>query len=185
YLIEAGYLFETGARIEDVDESMLDFGMPMGPLRLIDEVGVDVSQHVADTLAQKYANRMTTPGVLTRMLEAKLLGKKGGRGFYVHGAKGKEPDVNMETDKFQQSKDSANLDRKTLRDRMVYLMVNEAARCLEERIVASPEDVDFGMIMGTGFAPFSGGPLRFADRVGIETVVAEMNDLAARGETRF
>jgi len=185
YLIEAGHLFETGARIEDIDESMLDFGMPMGPLRLIDEVGVDVSQHVADNLAQKYSSRMTTPAVLPRMLEAKLVGKKGGRGFYLHGAKGKEPVVNMETDKFQLSKDSANFDRKALRDRMVYLMINEAARCLEERIVASPEDVDFGMIMGTGFAPFRGGPLRYADRLGIETIVAEMNDLAARGETRF
>jgi len=128
---------------------------------------------------------MTTPAVLPRMLEAKLVGKKGGRGFYLHGAKGKEPVVNMETDKFQLSKDSANFDRKAVRDRMVYLMINEAARCLEERIVASPEDVDFGMIMGTGFAPFRGGPLRYADRLGIETIVAEMNDLAARGETRF
>jgi len=185
YLIEAGHLFETGARIEDVDESMLDFGMPMGPLRLIDEVGVDVSQHVADTLAARYADRMTTPRVLARLLEAKLLDRKGDRGFYLHGAKGKEPVVNMETDKFQESKDSANLHRDALRDRMVFLMVNEAARCLEERVVATPEDVDFGMIMGTGFAPFRGGPLRYADRTGIEKIVSEMNDLVARGETRF
>jgi 3-hydroxyacyl-CoA dehydrogenase/enoyl-CoA hydratase/3-hydroxybutyryl-CoA epimerase len=183
YLIEAGYLFETGARVEDIDESMLEFGMPMGPLRLIDEVGVDVSQHVADTLAAKFSDRMTTPKVLSRMLEAKLLGRKGGRGFYVHA--GKEPAMNMEIDKFQESQASANLDRKALRDRMVYLMINEAARCLEEHVVASPEDVDFGMIMGTGFAPFRGGPLRYADRLGIKTVVDEMNDLAGRGETRF
>ena len=185
YLIEAGHLFESGARIEDIDEAMLDFGMPMGPLRLIDEVGVDVAQHVADTLAKQYADRMKTPHVLARMLEAKMLGKKGGRGFYVHAGKGKEAVVNMETDKFQEKQGSANLDRKALRDRMVFLMVNEAARCLEERVVASPEDVDFGMIMGTGFAPFRGGPLRFADRAGIQSMVADMNDLVARGETYF
>src|SRR5207237_4511919 len=87
YLIEAGHLFESGARVEDIDETMLDFGMPMGPLRLIDEVGIDVAQHVADTLAQKFSSRMDTPAVLNRMLEAKLLGRKGGRGFYIYSGK--------------------------------------------------------------------------------------------------
>jgi len=184
YLIEAGHLFESGARVEDIDEAMLEFGMPMGPLRLIDEVGVDVAQHVADTLAQKFSSRMDTPAVLTRMLEAKLLGRKGGRGFYIYSGK-KDPVVDADIDRLQRSQSSANLSRQDLRNHMVFLMVNEAARCLEERIVDSPEDVDFGMIMGTGFAPFRGGPLRYADRTGISSLVHEMDQLASRGEARF
>ena len=178
YLIEAAHLFESGARVEDIDETMLDFGMPMGPLRLIDEVGVDVAQHVADTLAQKFSSRLKTPNLLRRMLEAKMLGRKGRRGFYVYPpGKGKDPYVDPSIDNFQGAPGSANLDRAHLRDRMVFLMVNEAARCLEEKVVASAEDVDFGMIMGTGFSPFLGGPLRFADQFGIPELVQQMTEL--------
>ncbi len=179
YLIEAGHLFESGARVEDIDESMLDFGMPMGPLRLIDEVGVDVSH------ASKFSERLYSPRVLTNMLQEGLLGKKSGRGFYVHHQKSREPDVNPEIDKFHSDASCASLRREELRSRMVLLMVNEAARCLEEGIVAEAADVDFAMIMGTGFAPFRGGPLRFADFVGTRQIVQELKQLAGKGELRF
>jgi len=185
YLIEAGHLFESGARVEDVDEAMLEFGMPMGPLRLIDEVGVDVSQHVADTLAAKFSTRLSAPALLGKMLQAGLLGRKNGRGFYLHARNQKEPDVNPQIDQFHIDARAANLSREQLRTRMVMLMVNEAARCLEEGIVAEAADADFGMIMGTGFAPFRGGPLRYADHLGAAQVVAEMNGLASAGAPRF
>jgi len=185
YLIEAGYLCESGARIEDVDEAMLDFGMPMGPLRLIDEVGVDVANHVAETIAANFSPRLRAPEILPKMLKAGLLGRKSGRGYYIYGGRGKEPRVNPEIDQFHCDTISAALGRDTLRARMVMLMVNEAARCLEEGIVGEAADVDFGMIMGTGFAPFRGGPLRFADSMGISKVVEEMKELASRGESRF
>jgi 3-hydroxyacyl-CoA dehydrogenase/enoyl-CoA hydratase/3-hydroxybutyryl-CoA epimerase len=184
YLIEAGYLFEHGARVEDVDECMLDFGMPMGPLRLIDEVGLDVCNHVATDLASKFADRMHAPEVLTKMIKDGHLGKKSGRGFYEHPAKG-EADVSPDVDEYYHDSRCAGLPRETLRNRMVFLMVNEAVRCLEEGIVSGPEDVDFGMIMGTGWAPFLGGPLRFADHAGIAQLVAEMKLLAGGGEVRF
>jgi 3-hydroxyacyl-CoA dehydrogenase/enoyl-CoA hydratase/3-hydroxybutyryl-CoA epimerase len=184
YLIEAGYLFEHGARVEDVDECMLDFGMPMGPLRLIDEVGLDVCNHVATDLASKFADRMHAPEVLTKMIKDGHLGKKSGRGFYEHPAKG-EADVSPNVDEYYHDSKCAGLPRETLRNRMVFLMVNEAARCLEEGIVSGPEDVDFGMIMGTGWAPFLGGPLRFADHAGVTQLVAEMKLLAGHGEVRF
>jgi 3-hydroxyacyl-CoA dehydrogenase/enoyl-CoA hydratase/3-hydroxybutyryl-CoA epimerase len=185
YLMEAGYLVENGARVEDIDEAMLDFGMPMGPLRLIDEVGLDVSDHVARDLAEKFSDRLTRPEVLGRMIEAGLLGRKSGRGFYVHRTNGKEPDVNPNIDTFHSGTNAANLTREELRARMVLLMVNEAARCLEEGLVQDPADVDFGMIMGTGFAPFRGGPLRYADAEGLPRLAGQMADLAARGEPRF
>jgi 3-hydroxyacyl-CoA dehydrogenase/enoyl-CoA hydratase/3-hydroxybutyryl-CoA epimerase len=185
YLIEAGHLFECGARVEDIDEAMLDFGMPMGPLRLIDEVGVDVANHVAETIAAKFSPRLGAPQVLHEMLETGLLGRKNGRGFYVHTKGNKEPDVNPGIDTFQRGTFAATLNRAELQSRMVLLMINEAARCLEEGVVAEPADVDFGMIMGTGFAPFLGGPLRFADYVGVSQLVEEMAKLATKDAPRF
>jgi 3-hydroxyacyl-CoA dehydrogenase/enoyl-CoA hydratase/3-hydroxybutyryl-CoA epimerase len=184
YLIEAGSLFEHGARVEDIDECMLEFGMPMGPLRLIDEVGVDVSNHVAADLANKFSDRMHAPEVLTKMLADGLLGKKTGKGFYLHGKKGNEPQINPRIDRYKIDASYAKLSRDELSNRMVLLMINEAARCLEGGIVEDPADVDFGMIMGTGFAPFLGGPLRLADSVGLPKVVDEMKRLA-ENELRF
>jgi 3-hydroxyacyl-CoA dehydrogenase/enoyl-CoA hydratase/3-hydroxybutyryl-CoA epimerase len=127
---------------------------------------------------------MHAPQVLTKMIKAGHLGKKGGRGFYEHPANG-EADVSPDVDEYYHDSSCAGLSRETLRNRMVFLMVNEAARCLEEGIVAEPEDVDFGMIMGTGWAPFLGGPLRFADSAGISQLVDEMKQVAGKGEVRF
>jgi 3-hydroxyacyl-CoA dehydrogenase/enoyl-CoA hydratase/3-hydroxybutyryl-CoA epimerase len=185
YLIEAGRLFACGARIEDIDECMLDFGMPMGPLRLIDEVGLDVCNHVATDLATKFSDRMEAPSVLEKMVADKLLGKKSGRGFYVHAKGAHEPDVNPDIDDYHHDASCAKLSRDELQSRMVLLMVNEAARCLEEGVAAEAADVDFGMIMGTGFAPFRGGPLRYADSTGIKQLVDDMKALAGKGELRF
>ena len=183
YLLEAGHLFEHGAQPGELDEAMLEFGLPMGPLRLIDEVGLDVSRHVAETLAASFGAWMHVPKVLGKMLEAGFLGRKCGKGFYLYG-KG-EPQLNPAVRAFQENGFAATLARPTLARRMSLLMVNEAARCIEEGIVAAPEDVDFAMIMGTGFAPFRGGPLRHADAVGSAQVVVQMRQLLAGGAPHF
>ena len=183
YLIEAGHLFEAGASVEDIDEAMLDFGMPMGPLRLLDEVGVDVAHHVAGELEVKFSDRMQTPRVLAQMLKAGLLGRKSERGFYLYNSK--TPEVNSGLSLFQEKDWAKNFAREELQKRMVLLMVNEAARCLEEELVTEPSDVDFAMIMGTGFAPFRGGPLRHADSRGAEKVVGEMKRLVDSGGAYF
>jgi 3-hydroxyacyl-CoA dehydrogenase/enoyl-CoA hydratase/3-hydroxybutyryl-CoA epimerase len=185
YLVEAGTLFERGAAIHDLDEAMLDFGMPMGPMRLLDEVGIDVALHVAQTLAQHYGERMVIPDLLAAMIKAGLLGRKSGRGFYLH-AKGNEAKPNPEVASFQKSASgAASLSQVQLQERMMLLMVNEAARCLEEKIVADPADIDFAMIMGTGFAPFRGGPLRYADAVGVSKLVGQMEALVTSGNRHF
>jgi len=183
YLIEAGHLFEAGASVEHLDEAMLDFGMPMGPLRLLDEVGVDVAHHVAEELELKFSDRMQTPRVLAQMLKAGLLGRKSERGFYLYNSK--TPEVNSGLSLFQEKDWAKNFAREELQKRMVLLMVNEAARCLEEELVTEPSDVDFAMIMGTGFAPFRGGPLRHADSRGAEKVVVEMKRLVDSGGAYF
>ena len=184
YLIEAGNLFEAGAKIEDLDDVMLDFGMPMGPMRLLDEVGLDVSLHVAETLAVHFGDRMKVPGCIRQMTGAGLLGRKNGSGFYLHEkSKGARPNPQIST--YVQSQKGRAITREELQERMVFLMVNEAARCLEEQIVTDPADVDFAMIMGTGFAPFRGGPLRYTDTVGAARLVGAMNHLVASGTAHF
>ena len=184
YLIEAGNLFEAGATITDLDEAMLDFGMPMGPLRLLDEVGLDVSLHVAETLAAVFGDRMKIPVCLRKMTDDGALGRKSGRGFYLHD-KTKEAKPDPQTSIYVRGQDAHALSREELQERMVFLMVNEASRCLQEQVVTDPADVDFAMIMGTGFAPFRGGPLRHTDAVGAAKLAGAMNHLVDSGAAHF
>jgi 3-hydroxyacyl-CoA dehydrogenase/enoyl-CoA hydratase/3-hydroxybutyryl-CoA epimerase len=183
YMVEAGDLFAKGGAVEEIDAAMLDFGMPMGPLRLIDEVGLDVAQDVAATLAAAFPGHMHLPAVLDRMLAASLLGKKSGRGFYIH-SKGKSV-PNLDALKYRDATPGPALDRATMQRHMVLLMVNEAARCIAEKVVAAPADVDFGMIMGAGFAPFRGGPLRYADSLGAASIAAALREEAERSGPHF
>jgi 3-hydroxyacyl-CoA dehydrogenase / enoyl-CoA hydratase / 3-hydroxybutyryl-CoA epimerase len=184
YLLEAVRLFVAGARVETLDESMLDFGMPIGPLRLLDEVGLDVAADVGETLCKAFPDRMQMPGAFAQLLAAKVKGKKTGTGFYQY-RNGRVAGVNRFTTDLQEADEKASLTREQLQDRMVLLMINEAARCLEEGIVEDPKDVDFAMVMGTGFAPFRGGPLRHADRIGIDKVIENLERLTRSKERQF
>jgi len=183
YMVEAGDLFAQGAAIGEVDAAMLDFGMPMGPLRLIDEVGLDVAEDVAATLAAAFPGRMHVPAVISRMMADGLLGRKSGRGFYIHQKAKSAPNPNAA--KYRDTGALPTLDRAAMQRRMVLLMVNEAARCIEEKVVAEPADADFGMIMGAGFAPFRGGPLRYADSLGAAAIVAALREEEARSGAHF
>jgi len=184
YLLEAVRLFNAGAEVTAIDESMLDFGMPMGPLRLLDEVGLDVASDVAQTLCAAFPDRMQMPGFFSRLLEVRIRGRKTGKGFYEY-RNGRVVRVNSAALGLREAEDKAGLSRERLRQRMVLLMINEAARCLEERIVEDPRDVDFAMIMGTGFAPFRGGPLRYADAAGIGRIIEDLRRLNEAGEGQF
>lgn len=181
YLVEAIRIFSEGHSVEAIDRTMLGFGMPMGPLRLNDEVGLDVSLHVGSDLAARVSHLPPLNNVLPRMIEKGWLGKKSGAGFYVYRDRSETP--NPELKELQPSFQPTNADQ--LSDRLVFIMVNEAARVLEEKVVTNPEDVDFGMIMGTGWAPFRGGPLKYADSFGISTVVSRLNHLAGKFGEHF
>ncbi len=185
YLIEAGNLFAAGATIGDLDAAMLDFGMPMGPMRLLDEVGTDVALHVAETLAAAFGDRLNIPAHLREMVKAGQLGRKSGRGYYRHDKSRKDARPDPAVAAYVRSDSARGLSREELRERMVLLMVKEAAGCLEEGIVGAPADIDFAMIMGTGFAPFHGGPLRYADATGLGKLVSRMEKLAASGAKHF
>jgi 3-hydroxyacyl-CoA dehydrogenase/enoyl-CoA hydratase/3-hydroxybutyryl-CoA epimerase len=182
YLVEAVRLFREGHAAPDIDRVMLDFGMPMGPLRLADEVGLDVALHVARDLSQRVPHLAALDDTLPGVIAQKWLGKKSGAGFYLH-PEGSKPNPAVSSPRGATRASPA--DAEMLRDRLVLIMVNEAARCLAENVVASPEDVDFGMILGTGWAPFRGGPLRYADSLGATAVVNRLDTLAREVAPHF
>lgn len=155
YLIEAGRLVDAGIDPARIDVAMLDFGMPMGPLRLLDEIGLDVASHVAGTMQETFGDRFAVPGVLSRLVEAGHLGKKSGRGFYHYGGRRKVTRVAGDGG-------AALPPGPEIAASLAGLMVTEAERCLSEGLVASADEVDLAMILGTGFAPFRGGPLAYA-----------------------
>jgi 3-hydroxyacyl-CoA dehydrogenase / enoyl-CoA hydratase / 3-hydroxybutyryl-CoA epimerase len=177
YMVEAVWLFTEGVPAAAIDRVMVDFGMPMGPMRLADEVGLDVAQHVAKDLERRLPNGVPINDTLEKMVAKGWLGKKSGRGFYTY-ASGKEEAAPAAEMAFLQPAQPRTSDPAAMRDRLVLIMINEAARVLDEGVVAAPEDVDFGMIMGTGWAPFRGGPLRYADTIGTAEIVRRLDVLA-------
>ena len=174
YLLDAAELFESGVEAEKIDNAMTKWGMPMGPLRLIDEIGIDITVDIAATLEKAYGRRDRAPEILKSIRESKLLGRKSGGGFYKY--EGKEQSPNESLAQWRRGGSAKN--DVDLAQRLMFLMINEAARCIEEKVVESPEDADYGMILGTGFAPHRGGPLRFAEEFGLKKVDEEMGRLA-------
>jgi 3-hydroxyacyl-CoA dehydrogenase/enoyl-CoA hydratase/3-hydroxybutyryl-CoA epimerase len=188
YLNEAGWLLADGASIEQIDRAAKKFGMPMGPIRLLDEVGLDIARHAATTLHNAFGARMLPAPPLQSLAQTKRLGKKNGLGFYKYKS-GKEDGIDETI--YQDLANAVPTERgrgpneDEIRKRLVLVMVNEAARVLADRIVKRAGDVDLAMIMGTGFPPFRGGLLRWADSVGAQQIVDQLNDLAARAGRRF
>jgi 3-hydroxyacyl-CoA dehydrogenase/enoyl-CoA hydratase/3-hydroxybutyryl-CoA epimerase len=191
YLNEAGFLLGEGVSVERVDRAAVDFGMPMGPLRLIDEIGIDVMHHVGTILHQGLGERLAPAASLVALHASGRLGKKGGLGFYRHGEK-KEEVVDPEiyavlglADKEDRDPMGAPTEVATLEDRLILARVNEAARALEDGISTSAGDVDLAMIMGTGFPPFRGGLLRYADELGAGTVVDRLGRMEKSAGLRY
>lgn len=164
YLNEAGFLLGDGASIADVDRVARIFGMPMGPFRLIDEVGIDVSGHAGASLHEALGDRLTPSAALVALGQTDRLGRKGGVGFYTY-EKGREKGIDESVYAALSSvlEPRRPFSDKEIRQRLVIAMINEAARILADGIVTTAQDVDLAMIMGTGFPPFRGGLMRFAD----------------------
>ena len=185
YLNEAGWLLTDGATIESVDKVLVQFGMPMGPLRLLDEVGLDVSRHAGRVMYEAFGERLRPAPALEALEKGRRLGKKGGLGFYKYeNGKEKEVDAAIYLELglkrgFRQASDTE------IQERAVFVMINEAARVLEDGIVATPGDVDLGMIMGTGFPPFRGGLLRYADAAGLRHIVSRLEHYEKKFGERF
>jgi 3-hydroxyacyl-CoA dehydrogenase/enoyl-CoA hydratase/3-hydroxybutyryl-CoA epimerase len=173
YLMESMMMLEEGVMPQVIDRVALDFGMPMGPIELADTVGLDVCLYVAENLMQYYGG--TIPERLRMMVANKQLGVKTGKGFYSY-KKGKPV-----KDKLPEG----DAGRKILRERMILRMLNEAAACLRENIVANDDLLDAGMIFGTGFAPFRGGPMHYAKTLGNQAIILRLNELQQQYGERF
>ena len=185
YLTEAGHLLQEGMQIRDLDRVMRAFGMPMGPARLLDEVGLDVIASASQTMETGLGERFKPAPVMKKVFATGVTGKKGGRGFYMY-EDGKRRGVNEEIAAVLRGGSSgAPVTKAVAEQRMVFAMINEAARTLDDRVVVGPEDVDLAMIMGTGFPPFRGGLLRYADSLGLEGITFSLRQLAEEHGPRF
>jgi 3-hydroxyacyl-CoA dehydrogenase/enoyl-CoA hydratase/3-hydroxybutyryl-CoA epimerase len=184
YMNEAGFMLEEGYSIAAIDKALVRFGMPLGPLHLLDEVGIDVAQKAGEVLAGAFGERANASKLVDLLVGDGRLGRKNGRGVYkwVNGKKG-EPDGSV----YKLLRTSGAREEKgdELAARMVAAMVNEAAMILDEGIASCAADVDLAMIMGTGFPPFRGGLLRHADDLGIPKVVETLRALEAKHGPRF
>jgi 3-hydroxyacyl-CoA dehydrogenase/enoyl-CoA hydratase/3-hydroxybutyryl-CoA epimerase len=183
YLGEALRMVCEGVSPEKIDREIRRFGNPMGPLELLDTIGLDVAADVTRSLSLFVDNPLPAVDLLNRMVAQGWLGKKTGRGFYHYKNGRRTRRARLETDESASrwqalvtavtsrfAKRSADQPAFPIRERLVYLLINEAARCLGEGVVGQPGMVDLAMVLGTGFAPFRGGPLRLADELGLARV---------------
>ena len=181
YLNEAVILLSEGCRIESIDAAGRAFGMPMGPLHLIDVVGLDVAEKVSQVLHAAYGERMSPCPLFERFRNEKRLGQKNAKGFYLYDGDKKYADRSIYA-ALPRDPGMAAVD---LTDRLILSMVNEGARALGDGIVSDADTVDVGMLLGAGFPPFRGGLLRYADDRGVRTVVDRLNALADKFGGRF
>ncbi len=179
YLAEALKMLAEGSDPVLVDRAMEHFGMPMGPFALFDQIGFDTASKASkaiEAINEKYLPKVS---VMSRLVESGRLGAKNGRGFYRY-TKGRRRGFDRKVLHLVDRHGHAERDIETIQSRLYLPMVNEAVRCLNAGVAQSPADIDLGMVMGTGFPPFRGGPLRNADIAGISAIVERMNALAAK-----
>ena len=188
WLAEALFILENGMDVVKVDRMYTHtFGMPMGPYRLMDEVGLDVCVKVLKIFKEAFSDRIETSNLVDKISETDRLGKKNSKGFYTYDSKGKElgfdngvyKDLGLNSIKNQLSEDECI-------QRGIFTMINEASRALyEDRIVETPQEIDLAMIMGTGFPPFRGGLLKYADSRGIRSIVSQLDVYESKYGKRF
>jgi 3-hydroxyacyl-CoA dehydrogenase/enoyl-CoA hydratase/3-hydroxybutyryl-CoA epimerase len=185
YLNEAVYLLSEGVSPRKMDNVIEGFGMPMGPCTLLDEIGLDVGAKVSKILFTAFGERMKPPALMEKVSAGNRYGKKTGKGIYNYvNGKDQENDPDLFPRIRVKENDSAVPDDQIIK-RCIYIMVNEAARCVEEKMVRDVGDLDIGMIFGTGFAPFRGGLLKYADSVGADAIVADLEIMHRNLGARF
>jgi 3-hydroxyacyl-CoA dehydrogenase/enoyl-CoA hydratase/3-hydroxybutyryl-CoA epimerase len=184
YANEIGHLLAEGASIDDIDGMAVRFGFPVGPVTLLDEVGLDVAEKVAHVMLAAYGDRLQPTAGVAALVKAGRLGRKSGRGFYIYEG-GKKRGVDPAVYELLGVHPNGGPRPAEILQRLVLGLLNEAARAVGEGVVRSPRDGDIGAIFGFGFPPFRGGPLRHADDLGAARLVADLERLAERLGPRF
>ena len=186
FMNEALLLLEEGASIEQLERVMKQFGFPVGPVALFDEVGIDVGAHVAEVLSDTFRARgAKTSNKAAELVDAGYKGRKNKKGFYKYSDSKKKKEINQEIYDFFGGRERKTFDDEIIRQRMSMMMINEAVLCLQENILLSPSDGDLGAILGLGFPPFLGGPFRAANRLGLQIVTDTMKRLSDSYGPRF
>lgn len=185
YLNEGASILMDGAPIDVIDQALTDFGFPVGPLTLIDEVGIDVGMHVLETMQQAFPERIDPPRGLAPVADNGRLGRKNNKGFYVYenGKKGKADATIYPLIGIQPDPEKLSINE--IVDRCLLQFVNESVKCLEEGILDSPGDGDVGAVFGLGFPPFLGGPFKYIDLVSAQDVVGRLKALEDKYGPRF
>lgn len=177
YMNESAFLLEEGITMDSIDKALLDFGMPMGPYALLDEVGIDVAAKSGKIFADAFADRIRSSNVIQKLYDDKRLGRKSGRGAYIW-KEGKRIKPDPAVYQVIGVTSPRHGEPATIVERLLLPMINEAAQILDEKIAASAGEIDLAMIMGTGFPPFRGGLMRYADKLGGRHVVERLKHYA-------
>ena len=185
YMNEAAWLLIEGAAIDELDAALVAFGYPVGPITLLDEVGIDVGAKVSGILHAAFGDRMKPPEALEAVLASGRLGRKNGRGFYTYGEGKKKVVDETVYALLPGGKGRQRFERTEMAERLALALVNEAARALGDGIVRTARDGDVGAVFGIGFPPFRGGPFRMADSMGARVVVEKLERLRQRHGDRF
>ena len=183
---EAAWFLAEGCPVEQLDQAMVDWGFPVGPFVLLDEVGIDVAAKVGKIVKEAFGDRVDPPpGTMDTLVADGRLGRKAGKGFYLYeGGKKKGVDPTV-YEALGVKPDARKFKAEEIQERLSLAMVNEAALCLEEGILRSARDGDIGAIFGLGFPPFRGGPFAHTDTVGAATVMQSLHSLAGKLGKRF
>lgn len=187
YMNEAAILLLAGEPIDKLDRALVNFGFPVGPMQLLDEVGIDVGAKIGPILQADLGERFAAPSAFSKLLDDGRLGKKANKGFYLYGkdAKKGKKQVDESIYSLLNLKPAGSLSSDEIAKRCTYMMLNEAARCVDEGIVRNARDGDVGAIFGIGFPPFLGGPLRYIDNIGAQSLVAQLTQWSKQHGERY
>ncbi|MEZ3499312.1 fatty acid oxidation complex subunit alpha FadJ [Pantoea sp. KPR_PJ] len=185
YINEAMRCLLEGEPIEHIDRALVKAGFPVGPIQLLDEVGIDVGSKITPILQQAYGERFAAPAAFDAVLNDNRKGRKNGRGFYLYGRRrgGKKPDPTLYS--LLGLQPAAKQSEKQIAERCMMMMLNEAVRCLDEGVIRSARDGDIGAVFGIGFPPFLGGPFRYIDQRGVADVTQTLRALMRQFGDRF
>jgi len=184
FLAEAAMLVQEGQSIEEIDNALSSFGFPIGPINLIDEVGIDVGAHVLETMASAFPSRIKMPHGFDKITNSGRLGRKNGKGFYSY-EEGHKQGVDHSILELIPIEKKEPMSRNEIIERCLLVFLNETARCLDDGILSSPIDGDIGAVFGLGFPPFWGGPFKYVDLVGSQEIVRRLIELEQKLGERF